>query len=91
MRNLYAVKQYQKVNAQKFQVNNLEAIKQYQTTPKDNASYESFYKGLILINLELRQIFHLLIYLLTYSFISIQHYSKIFPKKEIEIKVVDFA
>ena len=54
-------------------------------------NYESFYKGLILINPELRQIFHLLIYLLTYSFISIQHRGKIFPKKEIKIKVVDFA
>ena len=50
-------------------------------------NYESFYKGLILINPELRLIFHLL----TYLFISTQHYSKIFPKKEIEIKVEYFA
>jgi len=46
---------------------------------------------IILITPEPRQIFHLLTDLLTYSFISIVHCGKIFPKKEIKIRVVDFA
>ena len=46
---------------------------------------------IILITLGPRQIFHLLTNLLTYSFISIVHCGKIFPKKEIKIRVVDFA
>ena len=46
-------------------------------------NYESFIKDSFFINPGLRQIFH--------SFISIHHRGKIFPKKEIEIKVVDLA
>jgi len=38
-----------------------------------------------------RQIFHLFTDLLTDSFISIVYCGKIFPKKEIKIRVVDFA
>jgi len=33
----------------------------------------------------------LIIYLLTYLFITTEHHSKILPKEEIEIKVIDFA
>ena len=46
---------------------------------------------IILITPGPRQIFHLLTNLLTYSFISIVHCGKIFPKKEIKIRVIDFA
>jgi len=49
-------------------------------------NYESFYKGLILINPQLRQIFHLLIDLLIHSF-PLSTAAKYFLKRKVKSKL----